>query len=71
MSINARKSALYILNTLDKGHRTLDSILEDYFGSVSSGSRQDRALIQAPGVRRVTLAQTIGLFNLPFLQYPV
>ena len=47
MPSNARKSALYILNTLDKGYRTLDSILEDYFGTVSSGSRQDRALIQA------------------------
>jgi len=47
MPFNARKSALYILNTLDKGQRTLDSILEDYFGSVSSGSRQDRALVQA------------------------
>ena len=47
MSFNARKSALDILNTLDKGHPTLDSILEEYFGTVTSGSRQDRALFQA------------------------
>lgn len=47
MPFNARKSALDILNTLDKGHGTLDSILEEYHGTVSSGSRQDRALIQA------------------------
>ncbi len=47
MPFNARKSALDILNTLDKGHRTLDSILEDYSGTGPSGSRQDRALFQA------------------------
>ncbi len=47
MPFNARKNALHILNTLDKGHRTLDSVLDDYFAAVSSGSRQDRALIQA------------------------
>ena len=47
MSFNARKSALNILNTLDKGHHTLDSILEDYSSTVALGSRQDRALFQA------------------------
>ncbi len=47
MSSNARKSALDILNTLDKGHSTLDSILEEHFAAVGSGSRADRALIQA------------------------
>ena len=47
MSFNARKSALNILNTLDKGHHTLDSILEDYSATVALGSRQDRALFQA------------------------
>jgi len=47
MSFDARNSALYILNTLDKGHHTLDSILEEYSGTETSGSRQDRALFQA------------------------
>jgi len=47
MPINARNSALDILNTLDKGQATLDSILEEYFATVGSASRQDRALIQA------------------------
>jgi 16S rRNA (cytosine967-C5)-methyltransferase len=47
MSFDARKSALNILNTLDKGQQTLDSILEEYSGTVTSGSRQDRALFQA------------------------
>ncbi|CAB1064380.1 16S rRNA (cytosine(967)-C(5))-methyltransferase (EC [Olavius sp. associated proteobacterium Delta 1] len=47
MPTDARKSALDVLNILDKGHRTLDSILEEYFGTVAIGSRQDRALFQA------------------------
>ena len=47
MPSNARKSALDILNTLDTGRATLDSILEEYFAAVGSGSRLDRALIQA------------------------
>ena len=47
MSTDARKSALDILDTLDKGQQTLDSIIEDYTGSGPLGSRQDRALIQA------------------------
>jgi 16S rRNA (cytosine967-C5)-methyltransferase len=47
MSFDARKSALDILNTLDKGHHTLDYILEEYSGTETSGSRQDRALFQA------------------------
>jgi len=47
MPFNARKSALDILNTLDKGHCTLDAILEEYFATANPGSRQDRALIMA------------------------
>jgi 16S rRNA (cytosine967-C5)-methyltransferase len=47
MSLNARNSALAVLNTLDKGHRTLDSILEDYAGAEALDSRPDRALFQA------------------------
>jgi len=47
MPFNARKSALDILNTLDKGQATLDSILEEHLATVDPGSRQDRALIQA------------------------
>jgi len=47
MPFNARKSALDILNTLDKGQQTLDLILEKNFNAVSAGSRQDRALYQA------------------------
>ena len=47
MPFNARKSALDILNTLDKGHCTLDAILEKYFATANPGSRQDRALIMA------------------------
>ncbi|CAB1081264.1 16S rRNA (cytosine(967)-C(5))-methyltransferase (EC [Olavius algarvensis Delta 1 endosymbiont] len=46
MPFNARKSALDTLNTLDRGQRTLDSILEKKFNAVSAGSRQDRALFQ-------------------------
>jgi 16S rRNA (cytosine967-C5)-methyltransferase len=47
MPFNARQSALDILNTLDKGRATLDSILEDYFVIQNAGSKQDRALTQA------------------------
>jgi len=47
MHFNARKSALDILNTLDKGQHTLDYILEKKLNAVSAGSRQDRALLQA------------------------
>jgi len=47
MPTDARKSALDILDTLDKGQQTLDSIIEEYAGSVPIGSRQDRALFQA------------------------
>ena len=47
MSFNARKSALDILNTLDKGNHTLDAILEKHFETVNPGSKPDRALCQA------------------------
>jgi len=47
MPFNARKSALDILNTLDKGNHTLDAILEKHFETVNPGSKPDRALCQA------------------------
>jgi 16S rRNA (cytosine967-C5)-methyltransferase len=47
MPFDARKSALDLLNTLDKGRRTLDSILEDYSRPGALSSRQERALFQA------------------------
>ncbi|MCP4622647.1 MAG: 16S rRNA (cytosine(967)-C(5))-methyltransferase RsmB [bacterium] len=47
MSLDARKSALDLLNTLDKGQRTLDSILEDYSRPGALRSRKERALFQA------------------------
>ena len=47
MPFDARKSALDLLNTLDKGQRTLDSILEDYSGPGAWNSRQERSLFQA------------------------
>jgi 16S rRNA (cytosine967-C5)-methyltransferase len=47
MPFNARKSALDLLNTLDKGHCTLDAILEEYFATADPVSRQDRALVMA------------------------
>jgi 16S rRNA (cytosine967-C5)-methyltransferase len=47
MPFDARKTALDILNTLDKGQRTLDSILEDIAADGAVDSRRDRALLQA------------------------
>ena len=47
MSFDARKRTLDVLNALDKGHRTLDSILQDYSGTGILDSKQDRALFQA------------------------
>ena len=47
MPLDARKTALDILNTLDKGQRTLDSILEDIADDGAVDSRRDRALLQA------------------------
>ena len=42
-----RKTALYVLSTLDKGHKTLDSLLEDVFREKTLFSKKDRALLQA------------------------
>jgi len=47
MSFDARKIALETLNTLDKGQRTLDSILQDYFADDVATSKRDRGLLQA------------------------
>jgi 16S rRNA (cytosine967-C5)-methyltransferase len=47
MTLDARKTAFDILNTLDKGQRTLDSILEDIAADGTVDSRRDRALLQA------------------------
>ena len=47
MPSDARKSALDILNILDKKNRTLDSIMEDAAGTNVFRNKQDRALFQA------------------------
>jgi len=47
MTDDVRKTALHILNTLDKGHKTLDSVIEDVFRKKTLFSRKDRALLQA------------------------
>ena len=47
MTDDVRKTALYILNTLGKGHKTLDSVIEDVFRKKNFFSRKDRALLQA------------------------
>ena len=47
MPRNARQIALEILNELDQGRRTLDSILEDYNGGGVFDSKPERALTQA------------------------
>jgi len=64
----ARKTALFILNTLDKGQKTLDRILEeDMTDKERHLSRRDRALVNALvyGVlrRRHTLDWIIGYFS--------
>ncbi len=41
-----RKTALHVLSTLDKGHKTLDSLLEDVFREKTLFSKKDRALLQ-------------------------
>ncbi len=43
---NARETALFILNTLDRTHKTLDSILEDIL-EADDLSKRDRALVHA------------------------
>ena len=47
MSFDVRKTALVILNSLDKGQRTLDTLMEDYSSDEQQASRRDRALLQA------------------------
>ena len=46
MSIDVRKTALAILNTLDQDQRTLDNLMEVYSGDGQVDSRRDRALLQ-------------------------
>jgi len=43
----ARKTALYVLNTLDKEHRTLDSVLDGVLSKDPSFSSRDKGLIYA------------------------
>ncbi|MBW1725569.1 MAG: 16S rRNA (cytosine(967)-C(5))-methyltransferase, partial [Deltaproteobacteria bacterium] len=47
MADKARKTSLYILNTLDKGHKTLDNILDDLLPKDTLLSRKDRTFVQA------------------------
>ncbi|MBT8351456.1 MAG: 16S rRNA (cytosine(967)-C(5))-methyltransferase RsmB [Deltaproteobacteria bacterium] len=44
---DARKTALTTLNSLDKGHHTLDSILENFSGQTDLLSKKDRSLLNA------------------------
>jgi len=44
---NARKTSLYILNTLDQGNQTLDNILDEVLSPHTFFSKKDRALLQA------------------------
>ncbi|MEA3435805.1 MAG: 16S rRNA (cytosine(967)-C(5))-methyltransferase RsmB [Thermodesulfobacteriota bacterium] len=44
---DARKTALYILNSLDKGNKTLDSILETFSDKTDLLSKRDRSLLNA------------------------
>ena len=46
MSFDVRKTALIILNTLDQGRRTLDTLMEGYSGGGQVDSQRDRALLQ-------------------------
>jgi len=47
MTNNARQTALFILNTVDKARRTLDNVLEEILDQNSPLSRRDRALVHA------------------------
>ncbi|MBW2478926.1 MAG: 16S rRNA (cytosine(967)-C(5))-methyltransferase RsmB [Deltaproteobacteria bacterium] len=47
MPFDARKAAIEILNKLDRGHRTLDNLLEEFDAYSTIISRRDRALFQA------------------------
>lgn len=47
MADEVRKTALYILNTLNKERNTLDNLLEDVLREKTLFSKKDRALLQA------------------------
>ncbi len=47
MADNARKTAFFILNELDKGQITLDAVMENFFKKSSSLTKQDRSFINA------------------------
>ena len=47
MSLTARQIALEILNTLDRGRKTLDAILAEYSGPAVFDSKPERALAHA------------------------
>lgn len=47
MADTARKTSLHILNTLDKGHKTLDTILDDLLSKDTLLTRKDRTFVQA------------------------
>jgi 16S rRNA (cytosine967-C5)-methyltransferase len=46
MSLDVRKTALIILDALDQGQRTLDTLMEGYSSVGQVDSRRDRALLQ-------------------------
>ncbi len=45
--LDARTTALIILNSLDKGNKTLDSILENFSAKTDLLSKKDRSLLNA------------------------
>jgi len=47
LPLNARKTALQILNTLDKGHKTLDSILDDIMDKHPETLKREKSLLYA------------------------
>jgi 16S rRNA (cytosine967-C5)-methyltransferase len=47
MADEVRKTALFILNALDKGHNTLDSLLDNVLGGGIFFSKKDRGFFQA------------------------
>ncbi len=67
MATNPRKTALTILNILDKGRKNLDEILEDVFSDTKIADKRDRGLIYALvyGVlrRRGFLDRIIGHYS--------
>ena len=46
MPLDVRKTALIILDALDQGQRTLDTLMDSYSSSDQVESRRDRALLQ-------------------------